>query len=160
MDAIFAIEREINGLDAAGRLGARGERSAALVRDLEAWMRAERARLSRHAEVAKAMDYMLKRWPAFERFLHDGRVCLSNNAAERALRGIALGRKAWLFAGSDRGGERAAVMYTLIQTARLNDIDAQAWLADVLARINDQPARDLDQLLPWHWTGGAARLAA
>ena len=115
------------------------------------WMRAERARLSRHADVAKAMDYMLKRWDAFTRFLDDGRICLTNNAAERALRGIALGRKAWLFAGSDRGGERAALMYTLIQTARLNDVDPQAWLADVLARINEHKARDLDQLLPWNW---------
>jgi hypothetical protein len=96
-------------------------------------MQGERAKLSRHAEVAKAMDYMLKRWSAFTRFLDDGRVCLTNNAAERELRGIALGRKSWLFAGSDRGGERAAVMYTLIQTARLNDVDPQAWLADVLA---------------------------
>ncbi|MDF3017659.1 MAG: transposase, partial [Thermomicrobiales bacterium] len=78
-------------------------------------------------------------------------VCLTNNAAERALRGIALGRKAWLFAGSDRGGDRAALMYTLIQTARLNDVDPHAWLADVLARLNDHPIRDLDQLLPWTW---------
>src|SRR5215831_2798492 len=101
---------------------------------IEIWMRVERAKLSRHAEVARAMDYMLKRWAAFARFLDDGRVCLTNNAAERELRGIALGRKSWLFAGSDRGGERAAVMYTLIQTAKLNDIDPQAWLADVLAR--------------------------
>jgi hypothetical protein len=92
------------------------------------------AKLSRHNEVAKAMDYMLKRIDAFTRFLDDGRICLSNNAAERELRGIALGRKAWLFAGSDRGGERAAVMFTLIQTAKLNGIDPQSWLADVLAR--------------------------
>ncbi len=118
-------------------------------------MRSERARLSRHADVAKAMDYMLKRWPAFTRFLEYGRICLSNNAAERALRGIALGRKAWLFAGSDRGGDRAALMYTLIQTARLNDIDPQAWLADVLARLNDHSIRDLDQLLPWNWRAPA-----
>jgi transposase len=151
MDAIFAIEREINGRPASERLGVRQERSLELVRDLEAWMRTERARLSRHAEVAKAMDYMLKRWSAFTRFLEDGRVCLTNNAAERALRGIALGRRAWLFAGSDRGGDRAALMYTLIQTARLNDVDPQAWLADVLARLNEHPIRNLDQLLPWTW---------
>jgi hypothetical protein len=88
-----------------------------LVTELESWMRTERARLSRHADNAKAMDYMLKRWPTFTRFLDDGRICLTNNAAERALRGIALGRKAWLYAGSDRGGERAAVIYTLIGTA-------------------------------------------
>src|SRR5256886_15608553 len=113
-------------------------------------MRTERARLSRHADVAKAMDYMLKRWPAFTRFLADGRICLTNNAAERALRGIALGRKSWLFAGSDRGGERAAVMYTLIQTARLNDVDPQAWIADVLARLKDHNNRHVDPLLPWN----------
>ena len=123
-------------------------------------MRTERAKLSRHADVAKAMDYMLKRWPAFTRFLSDGRICLTNNAAERALRAIALGRKSWLFAGSGRGGERAAVMYTLIQTARLNDIDPQAWLADVLARINDHSIQRLDELLPWNWKTTRAKLAA
>jgi transposase len=160
MDAIFAIEREINGLTPSERVAVRRERSAPLVRDLEHWMRSERARLSRHAEVAKTMDYMLKRWSAFAGFLADGRICLTNNAAERALRGIALGRKAWLFAGSDRGGERAAVMYTLIQTARLNDVDPQAWLADVLARVNGHSIRDLDRLLPWHWTRTPATLAA
>jgi transposase len=160
MDAIFAIDREINGLPADERLAVRQERSLELVRDLEVWMRSEQARLSRHADVAKAMDYMLKRWTAFTRFLDDGRICLTNNAAERALRGIALGRKAWLFAGSDRGGERAALMYTLIQTARLNEVDPQAWLADVLARINDHSIRDLDQLLPWHWRRTPAKLAA
>jgi transposase len=94
---------------------------------------------------------MLKRWAAFDRFLNDGRICLSNNAAERALRGIALGRRAWLFAGSDRGGERAAFMYSLIVTAKMNDIDPQAWLADVLRRIADHPASRLADLLPWHW---------
>src|SRR5215217_6422822 len=159
MDAIFAIEREINGLTPSERVAVRRERSAPLVRDLEHWMRSERARLSRHAEVAKTMDYMLKRWSAFAGFLADGRICLTNNAAERALRGIALGRKAWLFAGSDRGGERAALMYTLIQTARLNDVDPQAWLADVLARVNGHSIRDLDRLLPWHWTRTPATLA-
>jgi transposase len=162
IDAIFAIERDINGLGAAQRHAMRQIRVAPLVRDLEAWMRAERSRLSRHAEVAKAMDYMLKRWAAFTRFLKDGRICLSNNAAERELRGVALGRKAWLFAGSDRGGERAAAMYTLIATAKLNGVDPRAWLADVLARIADHPALRLDELLPWHWKrrGEAPSLAA
>jgi len=118
-------------------------------------MRDHRATLSRSSEVAKAMDYMLTRWTAFSRFLEDGRICLTNNAAERALRGIALGRKSWLFAGSDRGGQRAAVMYSLIVTAKLNDIDPQAWLADVLARIADHPASRLDELLPWNWKARA-----
>ena len=151
IDAIFAAEREINGLGCEQRLAFRREHIAPLVKAFEDWMRAERIKLSRHAEVAKAMDYMLKRWTAFTHFLDDGRICLSNNAAERALRGIALGRKAWLFAGSERGGERAAVMYTLIQTAKLNGVDPQAWLADALARIADHPINDLAALLPWRW---------
>ena len=114
-------------------------------------MRAARGKMSRHADVAKAIDYMLKRWEAFSRFLRDGRICLTNNAAERALRGIALGRKAWLFAGSDRGGQRAAAMSSFIITAKLNDVDPRAWLADVLARIADHPAPRLHELLPWNW---------
>ena len=109
------------------------------------------------------MQYMLKRWPAFTLFLDDGRVCLSNNAAERGLRGIALGRKSWLFCGSDRGGERAAAMYSLIVTAKMNGVDPQAWLADVLSRIAAHPAHRLDELLPWNWRPrdqGASALAA
>jgi len=160
IDAIFDAERAINGHDADARLAVRQVEIAPLVADLEAWMRRERARLSRHAPVAKAMDYMLKRWDGFAPFLADGRVCLTNNAAERALRGIALGRKAWLFAGSDRGGERAVFMYGLIATARLNDVDPQAWLADVLARIAGTPASRLDDLMPWNWRPAAGTLAA
>ena len=114
-------------------------------------MREQRAKLSRGNDVAKAMDYMLKRWTAFTRFLDDGRICLSNNATERGVRGVALGRKSWLFCGSDRGGERAAVMYSLIVAAKMNDIDPQAWLADVLARIAEHPVQKLDELLPWNW---------
>jgi transposase len=151
IDALFAIERGINGQSAERRRAVRQELSAPLVADLEGWMRAQRTKLSRGNDLARAMDYMLKRWTAFTRFLDDGRICLSNNAAERALRGIALGRKSWLFAGSDRGGQRAAAMYSLIVTAKLNDVDPQAWLADVLARIAAHPANKLDQLLPWNW---------
>ena len=151
IDALFDIEREINGLSAEDRLAARRVRSASLVAALEEWMRAERAKLSRHNAVAKAIDYMLTRWPAFTRFLDDGRICLTNNAAERALRGLALGRKSWLFAGSERGAERAAVFYTLIQTAKLNDVDPQAWLADTLSKIADTPQSRLNELLPWNW---------
>ncbi len=151
IDALFEIERSITRLPAEQRLAVRRERSAPLVSALEAWMREERRKLSRHADVAGAMDYMLKRWASFARFLDDGRICLTNNAAERALRGLALGRKAWLFAGSDRGGQRAALLYSLIVTAKLNDVDPQAWLADVLARIADHPVHRLDELLPWNW---------
>ena len=114
-------------------------------------LRAERAKLSRHTAIAKAIDYMLTRWQAFTRFLDDGRICLTNNAAERALRGIAVGRHNWTFAGSDAGGRRAAAIYTLIETAKLNDVDPQAWLADVLARLQDHPARRIAELLPWNW---------
>jgi hypothetical protein len=94
---------------------------------------------------------MLKRWDAFARFLDDGRICLTNNAAERALRDVAIGRKSWLFAGSQRGGERAAMVYTLIMTAKLNGVDPHAWLADILARVAEHPAQRLHELLPWHW---------
>ena len=151
IDAIFDLERTINGLSHEQRRTTRQNNIAPLVADLESWMCAVRRKMSRHAEVAKAIDYMLKRWPSFRRFLDDGRICLTNNAAERALRGIALGRKAWLFAGSDRGGERAAAVYSMIVTAKLNDIDPRAWLANVLARIADHPASRLHELLPWHW---------
>ena len=108
IDLIFDAERTINGLPAEQRLAVRQRDIAPLVAELEAWMRETREKLSRHNDLAKAMDYMLKRWVAFTAFLSDGRICLTNNAAERALRGIALGRKAWLFAGSHRGGEAAA----------------------------------------------------
>ncbi len=151
IDALFEIERSINGQSIERRRQVRQELSAPLIADLDAWMHEHRPKLSRGNDLAKAMDYTLKRWTAFTLFLNDGRVCLSNNAAERALRGIALGRKSWLFAGSDRGGQRAAAMYSLIVTAKMNDIDPQAWLADVLARIAEHPAHDLDALLPWNW---------
>jgi len=151
IDAIFDAERTINGLPADQRLAVRQKHIAPLVAGLETWMRAARAKMSRHADVAKAMDYMLKRWDTFARFTTDGRICLSNNAAERALRGVALGRKSWLFCGSDRGGDRAAAMYSLIVTAKLNGTDPRAWLADVLRRINDHPASRLHELLPWNW---------
>ena len=151
IDALFEIERTVNGQSAESRQAVRQELSAPLVANLEAWMREQRAKLSRGNDLAKAMDYMLKRWRAFTRFLDDGRICLSNNAAERGVRGIALGRKSWLFCGSDRGGQRAAVMYSLIVTAKMNDIDPQAWLADVLARIAEHPVQRLDELLPWNW---------
>lgn len=151
IDVLLAIEREINGQSADERLAIRTERSRPLVDALEQWLRNERKKLSSKAPLAKAMDYTLKRWDAFTRFLHDGRVCMTNNAAERSVRGIAVGRRNWTFCGSDSGGQRAAVIYTLIETAKLNDVDPRAWLADVLARIGDHPMKRLDELLPWNW---------
>jgi transposase len=151
IDELFVIEREINGLAPDVRLAVRRERSQPLAAELEAWLRAERAKLSSKNPVAKAINYSLKRWTAMTRFLVDGRICLSNNAAERSLRGIAVGRHNWTFAGSDRGGQRAAAIYTLIETCKLNDIDPRAWLADVLARLADHPASRVAELLPWNW---------
>jgi hypothetical protein len=165
IDALFEIERDseplvaigsrtmANGKSPATRLEVRQRLSAPLVADLERWLRGERAQLSKHAKVAKAIDYLLSptHWPSFTRFLEDGRICLTNNTAERSLRGVALGRKSWLFAGSERGGQRAAAMYSLIGTAKLNHIDPQAWLADVIARISDMSVSRLHELLPWEW---------
>jgi hypothetical protein len=162
IDALFDIERDLNGLVPAARREARQRLSAPLVESLETWLRAERALLSKHAKAAKAIDCLLSpgHWPGFTRFLADGRICPSDNAAERALRGVALGRKSWLFAGSERGGHRAAFMYTLIGTAKLNGIDPQAWLADAIARISDLPVSRLPELLPWHWVSPADRRIA
>jgi len=160
IDALFDIERGINGHAADERLRVRKKDSVPLVKALEVWLREERSRLSRAASVAQPIDYMLKRWDGFARFLDDGLICLTNNAAERALRGFALGRKSWLFAGSERGADRAAIMATLITTAKLNEIDPQAWLADVLARINDHAIHRLDELLPWNWAVAIERRRA
>jgi transposase len=138
----------------------RKEQSAPPLTALEAWLREQRARLSNSSAVAKPIDYMLRRWDRFARFIDDGRICLTNNAAERALRGFALGRKSWLFAGSERGADRAAVMATLIMTAKLNDLDPQAWLADVLARIASTRQGRLNELLPWEWNRTPVQSAA
>ena len=119
---------------------------------MKAWLLANRAKLSAKAPVAQAIDYMLKRWSAFILFLDDGRAYLSNNAAERAIRPIAVGRRNWTFAGSDAGGHRAAALYKLIETAKLNGADPQAWLADILSRLPSHPAQHIDDLLPWNWT--------
>ena len=160
IDALFAIEREINGQSPAERKSVRQARSKPLIESFETWLRGERKKLSSKGPLAKAIDYQFNHWAAFTRFLDDGRVCLSNNAAERAVRGIAVGRRNWTFCGSDSGGHRAAVMYTLIETAKLNDVDPKAWLADVLARIADHPAQRLAELLPWDWKAARERTAA
>jgi transposase len=118
--------------------------------------------MSKRNPLAKAITYMFKkdRWAAFTLFLEDGRICLTNNAAERALRGIALGWKSWLFAGFGRGGDRAVFMFSLIVTAKMNDIDPQAWLADILARLLDTTASRVPELLPWTWSSTRQRMAA
>ncbi len=151
IDALFAIEREINGRPPAERRAVRQERSRPQVEALETWLREHYAKLSVASQIGKAIAYSLNCRDALVRFLDDGRLCLSNNAAERAVRGIAVGRRNWTFAGSDAGGRRAAAIYTLIETAKLSGVDPQAWLTDVLARLNDHPARRIGELLPWNW---------
>jgi transposase len=160
IDALFDIERGIHGRSAQKRLVVRQEKSAPLVAELQTWLREERSRLSRSSSVIQPIDYMLRRWDRFATFMADGRVCLTNNAAERALRGFALGRKSWLFAGSERGAAQAAAMVTLITTAKMNAVDPQAWLADVLARIADIPQSRLSELLPWEWNRARLQSAA
>jgi len=151
IDELFEIERTINGKTPEQRVAVRQEKSKPLVLALEAWLRDQRAKLSSKSETAKAINYCLTRWKAFTRFLDDGRICLSNNAAERAVRGVAVGRKNWTFAGSDAGGHRAAAILTLIETCKMNDVDPQAWLTDILARLPDHPAKRINELLPWNW---------
>jgi transposase len=156
IDALFAIERSINGKSAEERLAARRTLSRPLVDDFHAFMSAQLLRLARGQALVKAINYVLKRWPAFTLFLDDGR----DNAAERGLRGIALGRKSWLFCGSGRGGRRAAAMYSLIVTAKMNGVDPQAWLTDVPSRVAAHPAHRLDELLPWNWKARAVVIPA
>jgi transposase len=151
IDALFAIEREINGAVPAERQRVRQERSKPLVDELGRWLREQYGRVSPSSKIGKAIAYSLNHWNALVRFLDDGRLCMSNNAAERAMRPVATGRRNWTFAGSDEGGHRAAAIYTLIETAKLNDVDPLAWLTDVLARLQDHHARRIDELLPWHW---------
>ena len=160
IDALFAIEREINGLTSQERLAVRHERTRPLVTALERWLREQRAKLSGQSKVAKAIAYSLTRWAALTRFLDDGRLCMSNNAAERAIRPLAVGRHNWTFAGSDEGGRRAAAIYTLIETAKLNDVDPKAWLTDVLTRLQDHPAKRINELLPWNWKRARQQKAA
>ena len=149
---LYDIEREINGLPPERRRAVRAERSAPLLADLRVWMETERRRLSGKNELAKALQYALGRWDALARFTADGRLAIDNNAAERALRGIAVTRKNFLFLGSDKGGERAAIIYTALETARLNGIDPEAWLADVLNQLaRGRSQLDLDPLMPWNW---------
>ncbi len=140
---------------------ARQERSKPLVEALRDVLDTALRRLSPKSDMAKAIAYGTKRWPALSRFLDDGRLEIDNNIAERALRGVAIGRRNWLFAGSRVGGERAAAIYTVIQTCKANDVDPQAYIADVIAKIaSDWPASRWDELLPWNWAGEPARMAA
>ncbi len=148
--ALYAIEAHIRGQPPDVRRQVRQARAGPLLEDLRAWLTSTLGKVSRKSELAKAIGYSLTRWKSLTRYLDDGRIELDNNAAERALRGVALGRSNYLFMGSDAGGERAAAIYSLVETAKLNGLDPQAYLRDVLARIADHPINRIDELLPWN----------
>jgi len=148
---LYAVEQPINGSSPDQRRQQRQLRSKPIAQELAAWAEQTVPKLSRKSELAAAFRYMRARWTALTCCLEDGRLGLDNNPAERALRGVAIGRKNYLFAGSDAGGRRAAAMYSLIETAKLNGVNPQAYLADVLARIADHPAKRVAELLPWNW---------
>lgn len=148
---IYDVEREIAGQSAELRQAARQQHSGPMVAAFKTWAEAQLLRIPGKSDLAKAIRYGLSRWPSFELFLEDGRVGIDNNPAERAMRPIGIGRKNWLFAGSDSGGETLARAMTLIETAKMNGLDPQAWLADILDRIHDHKINRLDELLPWLW---------
>ena len=156
--ALYAIEATIRGQPPDARLAARIAQSAPLFTALRQWLEKTQARIPGKSELAKAIRYTLSRWQALTLVLRDGRACIDNNAAERSMRPMVLGRKNWLFAGSDSGGHSAAAAYSLIQTARLNQLDPEDYLRQVLERIADHPIRRVHELLPWNLTGIRTRL--
>jgi transposase len=158
---LFAIEADIKGRPPAERLAARRAKATPILSELRAFLDATMEKISGKSSLAGAFRYATSRWTALTRYVGDGRLEMSNNVAERAMRPLALGRKNYLFAGSDEGGRRAAIIYTLIETARLNDVDPEAWLGDIISRIADHPNTKIDELLPWKWTRpGSQAIAA
>lgn len=149
--ALYAIEAQIKGKPPDERQHYREHHAAPLIADLKAWLDVTLPKLSGKTDLAQAMRYGLSRWTSLTRYINNGRIEIDNNAAERSIRGIALGRKNYLFAGSDKGGNRAAAIYSLIETCKLNVIDPEAYLRDILTRIADHKINRIDELLPWNW---------
>ena len=147
---LYEIEADIRGRPPDERRRERHERAAPLLKDLHAWLSERLAHVSAKSDLAQAIGYTLTHWKALTRYCEDGRIEIDNNAAERALRGVSLGRKNYLFFGSDAGGERAAAIYSLVETAKLNGLDPEAYLRDVFERIADHPINRIEELLPWN----------
>jgi len=158
--ALYGTEANIRGKSPDERQRCREQQSLPLLAGLKAWLEAALPKLSGKSDLAAAMRYALNRWDALTRYAHDGRIEIDNNAAERSIRGIALGRKNYLFAGSDKGGERAAAIYSLIETAKLNGLNPEAYLRDVLARIADHKINRIAELLPWNWSAATSQAQA
>ena len=148
--ALYAIEDEIRGRPPDERQQVRQKRARPLLESLHNWFEASLRTLSRKSDTTAAIRYALTLWSALTRYCDDGRLEIDNNAAERALRAVTLGRKNYLFAGSDAGGERAAILYSLIGSAKLNGLDPESYLRDVLTRIADYPICRIEELLPWN----------
>jgi transposase len=158
--ALFDIERPIAGSPPDIRRAVRQRTAKPRIDELAVWLDAQLAKIPGKSDLAKAIRYARSRWQALTRYLEDGRLEISNNAAENKIRPAALGRKNWLFCGSDAGGSRAAAFYTLIGTARMNGVEPEAWLTDVIARIGALPINRLAEFLPWNWRSSATQSVA
>jgi len=158
---LYEVEAAITGTTAELRVAARQEHAVPILADPKEWFEAQRRRLSSKTTLYKAIGYAVTRWDSLTLYLADGRIGIDNNPAERSLRGIAITRKNFLFLGSEAGGDRAAILYSVLETAKLNGLDPEAYLADVIDRMaKGHPINQLSELLPWNWTRQAAKLAA
>ena len=157
---LYAVEDEANGRPPEQRTALRQEKAKPCVEAFHTWLTTTLPKLSAKSELAKAISYALTHWTALTRYLDDGRLGIDNNPAERALRGVGLGRKNYLFAGADSGGQRAAAIYSIIETCKLGAIDPEAYLRDILARIADHKINRIEQLLPWNWAAARDQAAA